>query len=339
MSDLPESYTCNSNKEELCLEFVRHFNANYERLYPERKPLFLICPNEYGVDKFVCTTVRPTLLPFREVYDIEKTAEFVSNYLDYEPLELPTEPPSCLPSPAQVRVGTVWACRAVASKGCQGGAGGGHSTTHPTHPTHPLPRRRTLTLLSTTSQTPATPSPKPTPLCSTPPHPIPHRTASLCSRLAPTLPPFLPPSPQVIGWCVGDSYDFAVLLTSFLLGAGYDAFVVSGTAPRWVTLRDMSRSKCPLMVAEAVAQEAKDAEIAAQPAEEKPSKYMINPRGVPSSKFQAMEEAKRRAAAAKPTQEWVSDDDSEDGGEKKEGGPEVAESKYDSDADNMGFTG
>ena len=104
MRDLPESYTCNSNKEELCLEFVRHFNANYERLYPERKPLFLICPNEYGVDKFVCTTVRPTLLPFREVYDLEKTAEFVSNYLDYEPLEIPTEPPSCLPSPAQVRV-------------------------------------------------------------------------------------------------------------------------------------------------------------------------------------------------------------------------------------------
>ena len=137
--DLPESYTCNSNKEELCLEFVRHFNANYERLYvgyhfmtttytkylhhhhhhkpcrcfhcgtvphiryPERKPLFLICPNEYGVDKFVCTTVRPTLLPFREVYDLEKTAEFVSNYLDYEPLELPTRPPSSLPSPAQVR--------------------------------------------------------------------------------------------------------------------------------------------------------------------------------------------------------------------------------------------
>ena len=63
---------------------------------------------------------------------------------------------------------------------------------------------------------------------------------------------------------MGDSYDFAVLLTSFLLGAGYDAFVVSGTAPRWVTLRDMSRSKCPLIVAEAVAQEAKDAEIAAQ---------------------------------------------------------------------------
>mmetsp|Transcript_69999 Transcript_69999/g.195823 ORF Transcript_69999/g.195823 Transcript_69999/m.195823 type:complete len:880 (-) Transcript_69999:41-2680(-) len=242
--DLPESYTCNSNKEELCLEFVRHFNANYERLYPERKPLFLICPNEYGVDKFVCTTVRPTLLPFREVYDLEKTAEFVSNYLDYEPLEIPTEPPSCLPSPA-----------------------------------------------------------------------------------------------QVIGWSVGDSYDFAVLLTSFLLGAGYDAFVVSGTAPRWVTLRDMSRSKCPLVVAEAVAQEAKDAEIAAQPAEEKPSKYMINPRGVPSSQFQAKEEAKRRAAAAKPTQEWVSDDDSEDGGEKKEGGPEVAESKYDSDVENMGFTG
>lgn len=41
----------------------------------------------------------------REIYDLEKCAEFVSNFLHYEPLERPTEPPSCLPSSGQVGVG------------------------------------------------------------------------------------------------------------------------------------------------------------------------------------------------------------------------------------------
>lgn len=37
---------------------------------------------------------------------------------------------------------------------------------------------------------------------------------------------------QVIEWTVGDAFDFAMVLCSFLLGAGYDAYVVYGTAPR-----------------------------------------------------------------------------------------------------------
>lgn len=38
----------------------------------------------------------------REVYNLANCAEFVSNFLRYEPLERPTELPSCLPSPGQV---------------------------------------------------------------------------------------------------------------------------------------------------------------------------------------------------------------------------------------------
>jgi hypothetical protein len=133
----------NTNKEELCLEYVRNFNGKFAALYPDGEMLYNIAKNEYGVDKFVCTTLRPTLLPFKEVYNLEEAAEFVSNFLHYEPLEDPVNPPSCLPSPS-----------------------------------------------------------------------------------------------QVLEWGCGDSFDFAMLLCSFLLGAGYDAFVVHGKASKEICLRD-----------------------------------------------------------------------------------------------------
>ncbi|CAN0168524.1 unnamed protein product, partial [Ectocarpus fasciculatus] len=85
-----------------------------------------------------------------EIYDLEKCSEFVTNFLHYEPLERPTEPPSFLPSPG-----------------------------------------------------------------------------------------------QVLEWTVGDCFDFAMVLCSLLLGAGYDAYVVYGTAPGWITVRDRTRTTCP----------------------------------------------------------------------------------------------
>lgn len=36
--------------------------------------------------KFVCTTIRPTQLPFKELYNWDGAAEFVADYLDFEPL-------------------------------------------------------------------------------------------------------------------------------------------------------------------------------------------------------------------------------------------------------------
>eukprot|EP00635_Sarcinochrysidales_sp_CCMP3193_P007075 CAMPEP_0118917042 /NCGR_PEP_ID=MMETSP1166-20130328/16959_1 /TAXON_ID=1104430 /ORGANISM="Chrysoreinhardia sp, Strain CCMP3193" /LENGTH=703 /DNA_ID=CAMNT_0006857059 /DNA_START=352 /DNA_END=2463 /DNA_ORIENTATION=+ len=55
-------------------------------------------------------------------------------------------------------------------------------------------------------------------------------------------PTVLPSPTQVLAWRVGDSFDLSVLLTSFLLGAGYDAYVVVGSAPSWICFRDESRS-------------------------------------------------------------------------------------------------
>ena len=39
----------------------------------------------------MCTTLRPTLLPYKELYCWDGCAQFVSDYLSYEPLKVPNE--------------------------------------------------------------------------------------------------------------------------------------------------------------------------------------------------------------------------------------------------------
>ena len=119
-------------------------------LFPKRRELFLAPQNEFGVAKFVCTTVRPTLLPFDQLYEARPLAKFVANFLQYEPLEAPDAFPSVLPSPT-----------------------------------------------------------------------------------------------QVVDWKCGDCFDFAVLLCSWLQGNGYDAYVVCGYAPSYITLKDQSKLPPP----------------------------------------------------------------------------------------------
>ena len=41
--------------------------------------------------KFVCTTIRPTQLEYRELYNWDGSAEFVADYLNFETLEPPYE--------------------------------------------------------------------------------------------------------------------------------------------------------------------------------------------------------------------------------------------------------
>jgi hypothetical protein len=105
-SDFPASYTSNSPEELLVLEYVENFRRQFVQLYvlcihyfviirrktrhlsintsnpvtssyiryPLRKEL-LLCPrNEFGVQKFICTTIRPTQLEFIELYDIATCA-------------------------------------------------------------------------------------------------------------------------------------------------------------------------------------------------------------------------------------------------------------------------
>lgn len=111
----------------------------------------LLAPkNECDKRKFICTTIRPTKLPFVELYDWEKCSKFIADFLEYEELMNPDEYPDRIPSPANVLL-----------------------------------------------------------------------------------------------WQAGDSFDFSIALCSLLLGAGYDAYVVIGTAPKYITTRDESLMECP----------------------------------------------------------------------------------------------
>ena len=89
--DYPDSYTSNTKKEELVLEYVDNFKKQFQYIYPDRRPLFLTPINECAVEKFVCTTIRPTILKFSETNDWEKCARFVSEYLQFQPLKNATD--------------------------------------------------------------------------------------------------------------------------------------------------------------------------------------------------------------------------------------------------------
>ncbi|KAI9017013.1 hypothetical protein BC832DRAFT_4135 [Gaertneriomyces semiglobifer] len=99
-SRFPSSYYTNTPKEEQILEFVDNFNRQYTQLYPGRKELLLSPPNHFGTKKFVCTSIRQSQLPYRELYDYRGCAKFLSEFLSYVPLEPPHELPQTIPGPA-----------------------------------------------------------------------------------------------------------------------------------------------------------------------------------------------------------------------------------------------
>ncbi|XP_075432639.1 dynein regulatory complex subunit 7 isoform X2 [Ascaphus truei] len=102
LTGFPISYTTNSHKEQMLLRLSENFWRQYTHLYPDRKPLFISPQNECGVEKFVCTTLRPTLLPYPELYNWDECARFVSEYLCMQPLHPPLEPPLNLFSPSTI---------------------------------------------------------------------------------------------------------------------------------------------------------------------------------------------------------------------------------------------
>ncbi|XP_072168175.1 dynein regulatory complex subunit 7-like [Diadema setosum] len=102
MDSYPLSYKENDNKEKLVLAYAENFRRQYVHLYRDRKPLLLNPLNECSVEKFVCTTIRPTTLPFQELYDYDGCAEFVADYITFEPLDPPVDLPKTLLSPTTV---------------------------------------------------------------------------------------------------------------------------------------------------------------------------------------------------------------------------------------------
>jgi hypothetical protein len=201
-SQAPETYKTNTTKEELCYEYIDAFSKQFQQFFPKRKKLLLTCDNEFGVKKFVCTTVRPTQISFSELYDLYECASYIAGHILYEPLDPPNELPKVLFSPT-----------------------------------------------------------------------------------------------EVLSSYTGDSFDMANLLCSFLLGDGYDAYVVSGYAPKSITLRDQSLTVCPMI------QHSSDGSIttakaqADQAVPETEGTYTTPDYLIKDSVFEACENEKRRIAA------------------------------------------
>ncbi|KAG8524304.1 Dynein regulatory complex subunit 7 [Galemys pyrenaicus] len=101
-SELPASYQSNTLKEEHLLQVADNFSCQYSHLCPDRMPLFLHPLNECNVPKFVSTTIRPTLMPYPELYNWDTCAQFVSDFLSMVPLPDPLKPPTHLYSSTTV---------------------------------------------------------------------------------------------------------------------------------------------------------------------------------------------------------------------------------------------
>ena len=102
--DLPYCYTENSQKESLVLEHVQDYERQFRLVFREhaQRQLLLYPKNECGTEKFICTTMRPTQLPFLELYDWAHSAEFIANFLEYEELNPPDQFPEIIPAPCNV---------------------------------------------------------------------------------------------------------------------------------------------------------------------------------------------------------------------------------------------
>ncbi|KAH1006641.1 hypothetical protein HUJ05_007353 [Dendroctonus ponderosae] len=88
-TNFPDSYLKNSRKEKLLLLYAENFRRQFCCKFPNRKPLFLACDNECGLQKMVCTTLRPTILPHAEMYTWSDCSRFLADHIKYEPLDEP----------------------------------------------------------------------------------------------------------------------------------------------------------------------------------------------------------------------------------------------------------
>uniref|UniRef100_B3P6Q4 GG12280 n=1 Tax=Drosophila erecta TaxID=7220 RepID=B3P6Q4_DROER len=86
----PPSYYTLSPKERLLLLYAENFRKQLVLSYPKRRAMVLALPNECKVQKFVCTTIRPTAFIYTQlISSVEEIAKFVADFIQYEPLEDP----------------------------------------------------------------------------------------------------------------------------------------------------------------------------------------------------------------------------------------------------------
>lgn len=87
----------NSIEEETLLEYVESFRRQFVQIFPSRQESLFLSPlNEFGVRKFVCSSIRPTLQRFVNLWDYQKCIEFICSSLSYIPLKQETQVPDLL---------------------------------------------------------------------------------------------------------------------------------------------------------------------------------------------------------------------------------------------------
>ncbi|GET85837.1 hypothetical protein, conserved [Leishmania tarentolae] len=86
LPDIPASYYTNTTRDDNLIAVAKEFDILYHKYFPDRKPLFLVPNNECQRPKMICSFVRPTSLPYDQLFDLEGTCQFVADYVRYEPL-------------------------------------------------------------------------------------------------------------------------------------------------------------------------------------------------------------------------------------------------------------
>nr|CCM12910.1 hypothetical protein, conserved [Leishmania guyanensis] len=88
--DIPASFYTNTTTDDNVLAVAKEFDILFHKYFPDRKPLFLSPSNECQCPKMICSFVRPTLLPYDQLFDLEGSCQFVADYVRYEPLYDPS---------------------------------------------------------------------------------------------------------------------------------------------------------------------------------------------------------------------------------------------------------
>lgn len=95
-NEFPSTYYTFSAKERLLLIFTENFRRQFIHDFPKRKPLILVAANECGIEKFVSTTIKPTVFLYPELIDDwQSISRFISEFITYEPLPDPVLVVSC----------------------------------------------------------------------------------------------------------------------------------------------------------------------------------------------------------------------------------------------------
>ncbi|XP_050528015.1 dynein regulatory complex subunit 7-like [Daktulosphaira vitifoliae] len=100
--DIPDSYVSNTNIEKVVLLYANNYIKQFETKYPYRRQLLLVHENECGYQKCICTTIKPSILPYSDLCDLKSCSQFIANYMTYVPLSNPILVPKQVKSPALV---------------------------------------------------------------------------------------------------------------------------------------------------------------------------------------------------------------------------------------------